>query len=123
LFSSERLPTLWQALPAIEELQTTWEAKRDHKRFVQYKDAITDGLAKLQKYYSRLDRKPCYLLALALHPYFKLAYIEMTWGGAEEQEAEQVAGNPRAKNWQDEAQKVLESAVSIPCLTSMFNVF
>jgi hypothetical protein len=99
------------------------EAKRDHKRFVQYKDAITDGLAKLQKYYSRLDRKPCYLLVLALYPYFKLAYIEMTWGGAEEQVAERDAGDPWAKNWQDKAQQVLESAVSNPYLIFMFNVF
>jgi len=31
---------------------------------VLYKDAIDDGLGKLQKYYSRLDRKPTFILAL-----------------------------------------------------------
>lgn len=63
-FSSERLPTLWRALPALEELQTAWEAKRDSDKFFLYKDAINDGLEKLQKYYSRIDSKPTFVLAL-----------------------------------------------------------
>jgi hypothetical protein len=29
-----------------------------------YHDAINDGLEKLQKYYSRFDQKPSYILAL-----------------------------------------------------------
>jgi hypothetical protein len=36
----------------------------------------------------------------------------MAWGGAEEQKAEYKAGNVDAKNWQDEAQKILEHTVS-----------
>ena len=63
-FSSEQLPTLWCALPAIEELQTAWEARGNDSHFAEYRAAITDGLHKLQKYYTRFDRKPSYLLAL-----------------------------------------------------------
>jgi hypothetical protein len=63
-FSAEKQPTLWRALPAIEELQTDWEAKRDNPRFAVYRTAINDGLAKLNKYYSRFDEKPAYILAL-----------------------------------------------------------
>jgi hypothetical protein len=51
----------------------------------------------------------------ALHPYYKLAYIELAWGGTEEQEQEQAMGNSYAKNWQDEAWKLLESMVHNPC--------
>ena len=36
----------------------------------------------------------------------------MAWGGAEEQEAERRKWNFLAKNWQDEAEKVLERTVS-----------
>jgi hypothetical protein len=128
-FSYERLPTLWRALPAIEALQTAWEAKRDDPHFAIYSGAINEGLSKLQKYYSRFDEKPSYVLALgkrpsftselilpcktaALHPYYKLEYIKMAWGGAEEQAEEIDAGNLDAKNWQDEAQKILETTVS-----------
>ena len=48
---------------------------------------------------------------LALHPYYKLVYFELAWGGAKEQEQEREAGNLDAKNWQDEANKVLETEV------------
>jgi hypothetical protein len=50
---------------------------------------------------------------IVLHPYYKLAYIKLAWGGAEEQDKERAAGNQQAKNWQDEAQKVLEIEVFI----------
>ena len=51
------------------------------------------------------------LTVIALHPYFKLAYIEIAWGGPAEREAEHKAGNPHAKDWQDEAKKILERTV------------
>jgi hypothetical protein len=66
MFSAEKRPTLWRALPAIEELQTAWEAKRDNRRFTVYQTAIKDGLAKLSKYYSRFDEKPAYILSLGM---------------------------------------------------------
>jgi hypothetical protein len=57
---------LWRVLPAIEELQTAWEAKCANPRFAVYQTAINDGLAKLNKYYSRFDEKPAYILALGM---------------------------------------------------------
>jgi hypothetical protein len=63
-FSSEKEPTLWRALPALEELQTTWEKRRNHPKYALYKDALTNGLKKIGKYYSRLDEKPSFVLAL-----------------------------------------------------------
>jgi hypothetical protein len=63
-FSAEKHLTLWRALPAIEELQTAWEAKCDNPRSSKYRTAINDGLAKLNKYYSQFDEKPAYILAL-----------------------------------------------------------
>ncbi|KAF8814037.1 hypothetical protein BYT27DRAFT_7026335, partial [Phlegmacium glaucopus] len=110
-FSLEKQPTLWRALPALEELQMAWEKKRDSPRFALYKDALTHGLKKLKKYYSRLDKKPSFVLALVLHPYYKLAYIKLSWGGAEEKEAEIAAGNLDAKDWHDEANKLVEKTV------------
>jgi hypothetical protein len=48
-----------------------------------------------------------------LHPYYKLKYIKLAWGGAKEQEAEIAASNKFAKNWQDKARKIIENTVSI----------
>jgi hypothetical protein len=47
-----------------------------------------------------------------LHPYYKLAYIKLAWGGPDEQAAEIAAGKPNAKDWQDEARKIVERTVS-----------
>ena len=66
LFSSEQQPTLWRTLPTLEELQTAWEDKRRLERFSLFKDAIDAELAKLQKYYSRIDAKPVFILALGM---------------------------------------------------------
>lgn len=55
-----------------------------------------------------------------LHPYYKLAYIKLAWGGPEEQAAEIAAGNLDAKDWQDEAKQIVENTVSAP-LVSFFD--
>jgi hypothetical protein len=65
LFLSEQQPTLWHALPALKELQTAWEDKQKVEHFALYNDAIAAGLSKLQKYYSRIDTKPVFILALS----------------------------------------------------------
>ncbi|KAF8075323.1 hypothetical protein FPV67DRAFT_1408806 [Lyophyllum atratum] len=111
-FSSESQPTLWRALPAIEELLTKWEARMNDPKYALYQYAISDGRNKILKYYNKFDAKPVYILALVLHPYYKLDYIELAWGGEEEQKKEIAEGNPFAKNWQDVAQQVVEGAVS-----------
>ncbi|KAG2336524.1 hypothetical protein BDR05DRAFT_1005777 [Suillus weaverae] len=46
-----------------------------------------------------------------LHPYYKLTYITMAWGGPEEQAKERAAGNPNTKNWHDEALKTAHKAL------------
>jgi len=43
-----------------------------------------------------------------LHPYYKLDYIKMAWGGPEEQQRERASGNPNAKDWHNEAHQMLE---------------
>jgi hypothetical protein len=66
MFSAKKRLMLWQALPAIEELQTPWEAKRDNPCYVTYRTAINDRLSKLNKYYSQFDEKPAYIIALGI---------------------------------------------------------
>jgi hypothetical protein len=50
---------------------------------------------------------------IVLHPYYKLSYIKLKWGGPVEQAAEIEARNLDAKDWQDEAKKIVEKTVSI----------
>jgi hypothetical protein len=53
-----------------------------------------------------------YIFHKVLHPYYKLAYIKLAWGGPDEQAAEKAAGNADAKDWQDEAKQIVEKTVS-----------
>ncbi|KAG6823929.1 hypothetical protein H0H92_008583 [Tricholoma furcatifolium] len=64
VFSSEKEPTLWRALPALEKLLSAWEKKRDKPRFSLYEDALTAGIEKIVKYYLLLDERPAFVLAL-----------------------------------------------------------
>ncbi|KAH7903215.1 hypothetical protein BJ138DRAFT_1020984 [Hygrophoropsis aurantiaca] len=111
-FSADKHPTLWRAIPVLEELQTAWEAKHADSQYELYKPAVQAGLDKISKYYQKLDEKSVYILALVLHPYYKFAYIKMAWGGPEEQERERAAGNPNAKDWHDEALKTVEKTMA-----------
>jgi len=45
-------------------LKTAWEKKCDAPKYIFYKDALTDGLEKLRKYYLWLDEKSNFVLAL-----------------------------------------------------------
>ncbi|KZS86539.1 hypothetical protein SISNIDRAFT_420759, partial [Sistotremastrum niveocremeum HHB9708] len=111
LFSSEELPTLWRAIPAFERLQTAWEKKRDDPKYALYAPGIIKGLAKLKKYYCQFDNKPLFVLSVFLHPYLKLDYIAESWGGREEQQEEIAGGVRNARNWRDEAEKVVKKTV------------
>ena len=75
LFSSEKQPAVWRALPALEELQTTWEHKRNLAQFILYRDAINTSQAKLQKYYLHIDTKPVYILSLGTSFFLQVLYI------------------------------------------------
>ncbi|KAG6905223.1 hypothetical protein DXG01_004110 [Tephrocybe rancida] len=88
-----------------------WEDKLQKALYALYHAALRAGLVKLIKYYTHFDRKPVYILALFLHPYFKLHYIKITWGGPEEQKAEFNKGNLDAKDWVDEALQIVECSL------------
>ncbi|KAG1906584.1 uncharacterized protein F5891DRAFT_941921, partial [Suillus fuscotomentosus] len=103
--------TLWHAILAFEELKMAWEQKCNVPKCELYQVALQKGLDKVNKYYQKMDKKHVYVLALVLHPYYKLEYIKMTWGGHEEQEHECTAGNLNAKDWHDEALKVVETTM------------
>jgi hypothetical protein len=55
-----------------------------------------------------------------LHPYYKLDYIALSWGGADEQERDCTNGNPHAINWQDQALTVVEEMVRATSLLGSF---
>ncbi|KAF9016442.1 hypothetical protein BDZ89DRAFT_913861, partial [Hymenopellis radicata] len=108
LFSSQRIPTMYHVIPAIEVLQTAWEKKAKLASLAPYHDAIQAGLAKIGKYYALFDKKPAYVLGLFVHPYYKIGWMRLNWGGETEQAAAIAAGDKNAKNWVKEAENIVE---------------
>ena len=64
-FSTVKYPNIYCAITtAFEALQTAWETKLACNCYSAYHNALHDGLRKLQKYHSKFDQKPAFLLAL-----------------------------------------------------------
>ncbi|KZS86738.1 hypothetical protein SISNIDRAFT_420604 [Sistotremastrum niveocremeum HHB9708] len=112
LFSSDTDPTLYLLIPVIEELLTAWEDKEEVERYAEYIEGLKKSRLKVQKYYNKFDKKPAIILSLAIHPYYKLWWIKIHWGGAEEKAKEIAEGNPDAIDWHEVAMKTVEAAVS-----------
>jgi len=53
-------------------------------------------------------------------PPFLLMYITLSWGGAKKQAAKIDTGNLDAKNWQDEARKIVEK--NVHCLFCLYKL-
>ncbi|KAF9018327.1 hypothetical protein BDZ89DRAFT_960222, partial [Hymenopellis radicata] len=110
-WSSSETPTIYSVLPAYETLLRAWTIKRNDPKYTLYHSALDAGFEKFDKYYSKFDLKPSYILAMFVHPNYKLLWTDTNWGGADAQKEEIAKGNKNAKNWQEEARKVVETAV------------
>jgi len=58
VFSSEKVPTLWCAIPALEDLLIAWEMKKEDIKYFDYHEGLKDGIYKIRKYYCQFDSKP-----------------------------------------------------------------
>ena len=66
--SSEKTPTLCEALPSFQRMITTWEQyKQDMPEYAQIIEA---GLSKLQTYFNLAIQVPAYQLAICMKFYF-----------------------------------------------------
>jgi hypothetical protein len=69
-FSNERTPTVWRIIPALEFLIKRWESMVEQHRFRDVKDAITQGVNNLQKWYRKVDNtSSAYFICLGASPH------------------------------------------------------
>ena len=73
--SSTRAPTLHRVIPVLETLASRWEAKMQDPKYAPFHNALEKGLAKLVKYYKRLDNARAYILALCTRESFSHWYL------------------------------------------------
>jgi hypothetical protein len=60
-------------------IQDTWEKLLNKHHYRNLKGPIEAALANIRKWYQRMDETDVYILAMALNPIIKLAYIRVSW--------------------------------------------
>jgi hypothetical protein len=89
-FSLEGARCLYCATSALEMIQDKWEKKLGNPRYQSLWPAVEAGLNNIRKWYKRMDDTDVYILAMALNPVIKFAYIRTAWDPEYIGKAEQV---------------------------------
>jgi hypothetical protein len=69
-FSSDRGPSLQQALPALEGLHKAWSSRSEHQKYKAFHQALTAAVSKIQEYYNRTSHSDAYIMAMRTLPAF-----------------------------------------------------
>jgi hypothetical protein len=54
-FSNKHIPTVWRIIPSLEFLIKHWESMVEQPRYRDVKEAITEGIQSLKKWYRKVD--------------------------------------------------------------------
>jgi hypothetical protein len=63
-FSSSSMPTLHNALPALEKLHAAWEKASLKARYAPFVPALKAGMDKLNRYYQRSAESDTHIMAM-----------------------------------------------------------
>ena len=63
-FSAATVPTLYNALPAIEALHASWYKRIDRVKYAPFKDALITATIKLDEYYTKTSASDAHILAM-----------------------------------------------------------
>ncbi|KZV97891.1 hypothetical protein EXIGLDRAFT_810395, partial [Exidia glandulosa HHB12029] len=77
MFSAERYPTLYNAMPAMLSLLAAWERRRASPKYVDFTAALDAAILKLRKHIDKIrtaaPRVSAYWVSMVLHPEYKLS--------------------------------------------------
>ena len=63
-FSSERLPTLYNTIPALEKMYSKWEKLRETPEAEPFRPALDVALAKVNEYYEKTAESDVHIMAM-----------------------------------------------------------
>jgi len=66
-FSSEKTPTLFNAIPAIEALHAAWSSRAGRAKYRPFKSALDAATTKLEEYYEKTAESDAHVLAMCLY--------------------------------------------------------
>ncbi|KAF8814624.1 hypothetical protein BYT27DRAFT_7081859, partial [Phlegmacium glaucopus] len=64
VFSSSTVPTLCNAVPALEKLYTTWEKQQEQPEAAPFQDAIDMAMEKINQYYEKTAESDAHIMAM-----------------------------------------------------------
>lgn len=74
-FSYSSIPTLCNAVPALEKLYATWEKQRSMPEARPFRNALDAGLAKVNEYYEKTSASDAHIIAMRIYFYYFLLQI------------------------------------------------
>ena len=63
-FSADKYPTLYNALPAIEKLYSSWEKASKKWKYDVFAPALVEGMSKLNDYYEKTAASDSHIIAM-----------------------------------------------------------
>ncbi|KAF7342966.1 putative AC transposase [Mycena venus] len=98
-FSSGTVPSLHNAIPALEALHSAWTKRAGKPDNANYAPALEKAAAKIDQYYQRTARSTAQVMAMVLDPSQKGRYFEKYWGSELAKEARATAEKIFAERW------------------------
>jgi hypothetical protein len=74
-FSYSSIPTLSNAVPALEKLYATWEKQRDMPEAKPFKNALDAALKKVNEYYKKTSESDAHIMAMRMYLFRSLLQI------------------------------------------------
>lgn len=63
-FSADKAPTLYNTLPTIESLYSSWEKASNRDKYTAFVPALEQGMAKLDDYYKKSAASDAHIMAM-----------------------------------------------------------
>ncbi|OBZ74813.1 hypothetical protein A0H81_05682, partial [Grifola frondosa] len=78
-FSSDQLPSLHLAIPALEALHKAWSSRAECEKYQVFSSALHIGVAKIEEYYNKTECSDAYIVSMYLVPETKGLHFEKYW--------------------------------------------
>jgi hypothetical protein len=64
-FSSDNVPTLHYAIPALEALHRAWSSRASRPKFQPFASALYAACEKIDEYYEKTTESPAYIMSMS----------------------------------------------------------
>jgi len=78
-FSSDRGPSLQQALPALEALHKAWSSRSANSKYKAFHIALNAAIEKIKQYYDRTSESEAYIMAMCKLSSLQQFILSFNW--------------------------------------------